>query len=127
MSNPSVVTRTGAACGVDLSARFVQRPDSGLNRSCEFSAENAPVTPLAAFALGAVPINVPLPPHGCPLRTYVVVPLPTTVTPAGRADFLLQIPEGMFSVRVHMQFLAATIDAHQNLIWHTSQLITLQL
>lgn len=120
-------TRSGDACGADLTAQFYREPLLWqLNRRFELSVDNAPVTPHAFFVIGTTPQNVVIPPLGCILRTDILVPLLTTVDPTGRAFLTLAAPEVLTAFDARVQFIAATLDAQNNALWRTSEVVRIQ-
>jgi len=126
--NGTNVSRSGVPCGAELTARYWALPLLTItNRRFELAADQAPVPSHAFFVLGIAPQNVVIPPLGCVLRTDILVALPATVDPNGRAGLTLKAPDSLTAFDVLAQFLAATVDPQGNPVWRTSQAVRLRL
>ncbi len=123
-----IVVPYGSACGPELAARYYTATGLVTVEDFDFTATNSPVTPYAFFVLGVQPLNLVIPPLSCVLRTGILVPVPTTVSPAGKATWNLPVPPGIGPVDVRVQYLAATVDPTSGaVVWRTSEAMRLRL
>ncbi|MBK8977923.1 MAG: hypothetical protein IPM29_18610 [Planctomycetes bacterium] len=122
------VTRSGAPCGAELAARYYREPVLLTNnRRFELAVERAPVTPYAFFVVGVTPLQLAIPPLGCLLRSDILVPLPATVDPLGRAALTLPVPATLAAFDARIQFVAATLDPVLGELWRTSEVVATAL